>query len=300
MAPRWLKRIKDMISSLDEDYEQMESASPPQRWNELFDRIAREIERVMRMEMFQPPGEPIYIPSEYLVFMSMADHDRLQGAKRQGFVRGLGNRAAESARQLAGTARLHTDRFWVELRVDSGLAEGQFYVKPSWDVEPEPTVVQLAPPRQQRTPPAAESDDELTTIRRQPRFYIEVQRHGVPQPTVYPVYQAEARVGRGSKDIPVDVPLPEDREISRLHMIVKQTPRGYEVTMKGQNPISIAGIELERDQTRSLQPNEPVHVGIYTICIKTDLVASARQRDGDESSGTRSEPRLGIESERNV
>lgn len=289
MSPRWLKRIKDLVSSLDEGYEPVTSSSPPQRWNELLERIAREIERVMQAEMLQPPGEPIYIPPEYLVFMSSADHDALQGAKRQGFVRGLRNRAAQSARHLAGTTQMQTDRFWIELRVDSGLSEGEFYVRPSWDVEHEPTTVSVALLRQDRAPalPLTDQADELTMIRRKPRFHIEVQRHGAAAPMVYPIYQTEVRVGRGSKNIPVDVPLPEDKEISRLHLIVKQTPSGYEVTMKGQNPISIAGVELKRDQTRSLQPHEPVRVGIYTLCIKPDVVPDAHQSDSDESSKTR-------------
>lgn len=289
MSPRWLKRLKDLVSSLDEGYEQVTSSSPPQRWNELLERIAREIERVMQAEMLQPPGEPIYIPPEYLVFMSSADHDALQGAKRLGFVRGLSNRAAQSARRLASATQMQIDKFWIELRVDSGLSQGEFYVKASWDVEHEPTTVSVAPLRQDRAPalPLADQADELTMIRREPRFHIEVQRHGAAEPMVYPVYQAEVRVGRGSKDIPVDVPLPEDKEISRLHLIIKQTPSGYEVTMKGQNPISIAGVELERDQTRLLQPNEPVRVGVYTLCIKSDVAPDAYQSNNNESSETR-------------
>ncbi|MBI3949591.1 MAG: FHA domain-containing protein [Acidobacteria bacterium] len=290
MAGEWWKKIKDYVGHLDEDFDEIESQKPPQKWNDLLIRIAREIEQVMLAEMFEPPGEPTYIPPEYIVFLSPTDDVALTGDKRIGFLRGLRNITAERAKQIVGTGKTQTDKICVEFRVDSSLADGQFYVKASWDVQQEPTTVRVSPRRQALESldeaTVVVSDDELTEIRRRPLFHIEVSRDDGSAPTVHAIFKPEVRIGRGGKSVRVDVPLSEDREISRLHAILNQAAEGYEIHMKGKNPMIVAGAELQPGDSVAVRPGDLIKIGTYTLKIGPDMTQSESsiEKGSDESN----------------
>lgn len=290
MTSQWWKKLKDYVSQLDEGYTESEAPKPTQKWNDLLIHIARQIEQVMLAEMFEPPGEPTYIPPEYIVFLSPVDDAALQGDKRVGFLRGLRNITAERAKQIVGTGKTQTDKICVEFRVDSSLEEGKFYVKASWDVQPEPTAVRREP-----RPPAVEevdeathvlADDELTEVRRRPLFRLEVRREGGSQPVTHHIFKSVVRIGRGGKSVPVDVRLPDDREISRLHAVLRQTAQGYDVKMEGKNPMFVAGHELAPGGSATAQPGDPIKIGVYTLRVVPDDSRQERNLKGeaDESN----------------
>jgi hypothetical protein len=290
MASQWWQKLKDYVSQLDEGYAEGEGRKPTQKWNDLLIQIAREIEQVMLAEMFEPPGEPTYIPPEYIVFLSPVDDAALQGDKRVGFLRGLRNITAERAKAMVGTGKTQTDKICVEFRVDGSLEEGKFYVKASWDVQPEPTTVRREP-----RPPEAEdrdevtqvvADEEMTEVRRRPLFRLELWREGIAEPIVHPIFKSEVRLGRGGKRVPVDVVLPDDREISRLHAILRQTATGYDITMEGKNPMFVAGHELAPGGSATAQPGDPIKIGIYTLRVVPDDSRQERNLKGeaDESN----------------
>jgi hypothetical protein len=287
MTSQWWKKLKDYIGNLDEEFVEGEERKPPQKWNDMLVRIAREIEQVMLAEMFNPPGEPTYIPPEYMVFLSPADDAALQGDKRIGFLRGLRNITADRAKQIVGTGRTQTDKIYVEFRVDASLEEGQFYVKASWDVQPEPTTVRREPPRR----PDLESlvdktqvvdDEEMTEVRRRPLFRLDVWREDISQPAVHQMFESEVRIGRGGKNIPVDVPLTEDREISRLHAVLKRTAEGYDIIMKGKNPMFVSGKELQPGERVAVHPGDSIKIGMYTLRIAPET--GQRETDPEKES----------------
>lgn len=290
MTSRWWKKLKDYVHQLDEGYVEDQRPKPTQRWNDLLIHIAREIERVMLAEMFEPPGEPTYIPPEYIVFLSPADEAALQGDRRIGFLRGLRNLTAERARQLVGTGKTQTDTIRVEFRVDSSLEEGKFYVKASWDVQPEPTTVRRpSRPSEGEEPEEAtqvQSEDEMTQVRRRPLFRLEVRREGGSPPVTHPIFTPEIRLGRGGRSVPVDVPLPDDREISRLHAVLRQTDQGYHIRMEGKNPMFVAGQELRMGQSVAVQPGELIRIGIYTLRIVPDDERQERRAEGEADEST--------------
>ncbi len=274
MKNGWWHRIKEYVSHLDEGYADGETTKPPQKWNDLLIRLAREIEQVMRAEMFEPPGEPTYIPPEYIVFLSPVDDAALQGDKRIGFLKGLRNITAERARQIVDTGRTQTDKICVEFRVDSSLAEGQFYVKASWDVQSDPTIIQMPTSRPTLAPPDDETsvgiEEEATEVRRRPLYYLEVSCPNYSQPTSRPVFKPEVRIGRGGQTVPVDILLAEDREISRLHAILQKSAAGYEIVMRGRNPMFVNEVELQPGESAIVNPGEPIRMGTYTLRIIPD------------------------------
>jgi len=290
MTSQWWNKLKDYVSHLDEGFAEGEVRKPTQKWNDLLIQIAREIEQVMVAEMFEPPGEPTYIPPEYVVFLSPLDDAALQGDKRVGFLRGLRNITAERAKQIVGTGKTQTDKICVEFRVDSSLEEGKFYVKASWDVQQEPTTVQRVPRRlefddlDEETHVAA--DEEMTEIRRRPLFRIRIRRDDESQPVVRQIFKSEVRIGRGGRNVPVDVALAGDREISRLHAILRQTASGYEISMEGKNPMFVAGHEIRPGDAEAVQPGEPIQIGMYTLCVLPDDTHEERdvKREADESN----------------
>jgi hypothetical protein len=275
MSSDWWKKLKDFVGQLDEEFTPADQSAEkrPQKWNDFLIQIAREIEQVMLAEMLEPPGEPTYIPPEYIVFISPVDDAGLQGDKRVGFLRGLRNITAQRAKEIVGAGKLQTDKFFIEFRVDGNLAEGQFYVKPSWDVEHEPTRVVV--PKFAGPPPAVADDeathvlaqDEETDVHTQPLFCLRVTREGEPEPKLYPFFKAEISIGRGGKNVSVDVVLPEDREISRLHALVRRTPEGFLVIMRGKNPMFVGERELHPGEEVMVGPGESIRIGSYRLSL---------------------------------
>ena len=62
------------------------------------------------------------------------------------------------------------------------------------------------------------------------------------EPEVRGFYKDEVTIGRGSRQLEVDLRLEGDMEVSRKHATLRRTGDGqYELTCHGANPISVPG-----------------------------------------------------------
>lgn len=287
MSSEWWKKLKRAFSQLDEEYSQGQQHKPAQKWNDLLIRIAREIERVMLAEMLEPPGEPVYIPPEYLVFLSPADDAALQGDRRLGFLRGLRNITAERSHRVVGSGKAQVDQVSVELRVDSSLEEDHFFVRASWDVAQDQTTILAEPPRLGFDSDDESThlliDDEATVVRRDPLFYILVRSENSSRPHLQKIFKPQVRIGRGGKRVPVDVALPEDRQVSRLHAILRQKPDGFEITMKGKNPMLVGERRVQPGETVSVGPGESIRIGVYTLRLTSGVGDNGGEQEAIEN-----------------
>jgi len=77
-------------------------------------------------------------------------------------------------------------------------------------------------------------------------------------------------IGRGGKNVSVDVVLPEDREISRLHALVRRTPEGFVIIMRGKNPMLVGGQELHPGEEVTIGLGESIQIGSYQLSLGED------------------------------
>ncbi|MBA3439305.1 MAG: DUF3662 domain-containing protein, partial [Pyrinomonadaceae bacterium] len=192
---RWIdgEMADDPLAKVDGE------AQPRRIWEEFLVKIAREVETVMRREMFTPPGGPTYIPREYIVYLSNEDDKEWRGDKRRGLEQGLYHVLSERARELSGATQLATKSFTVELRVDGTLNKGEFRVQPVWDASESnqtivtPRLTEVPVPASDNSTADIESPDtEMTRVRARPAplYAVEIWKDGVRQ-TVVPVTKPE-------------------------------------------------------------------------------------------------------------
>ncbi|HEX4945439.1 MAG TPA: FhaA domain-containing protein [Blastocatellia bacterium] len=271
--------IGDFRKWLDgEDAASLAPEAPPARreWEEFLVSVAREVETAMQREMFTPPGGPTYIPREYLVFLSKADDSQWQGDKREGLQRGLYHVLSERAKELISDKDVQTKSFAIELRVDGTLEKGQFRVQPVWDSTAPKTEVK---PRQKVIPPVAPTADpeetltavlntesQATLVRpRAPLFVLEFHREG-EAPETFPAHKSQISIGRGAKDIQVDLRLDGDLEISRKQATIERLPDGrFVITCEGRNALEVAGREVAQGDRTEFAAGDPVKIGIYRL-----------------------------------
>lgn len=278
----------DPLSGIDEQ------AHPRRVWEEFFVKIAREIEVVMQREMFTPPGGQTFIPREYIVYLSNEDDKDWQGEKRRGLEQGLHHILTERARELSGATKLATRSFAVELRVDGTLQKGEFRVQAVWDATEGSHTMVTSRPQETQMPnlssslPATaplpnlsplattelqtldEAENEVTRVstRLKPLYSVEVWRGGV-RLTAVPVFKQEATVGRGSRSTTVDVQLPGDPEVSRVHALLqKQADGQYWLISKGRNPSLVEGREVPREQPVQVHPDQRIEICSFTLRIQ--------------------------------
>ncbi|MFN0120366.1 MAG: FhaA domain-containing protein [Blastocatellia bacterium] len=274
-------------------------------WEEFLVSIAREVEIVMQQEMFTPPGGPTYLPREYIVFLSPEDDAKWQGDKREGLERGLRHVLSDRARELVGGREVQTKSLAVELRVDGTLEQGKFRVQPVWDaaapkteVRPRqkaeaPAPMSVAPPPVPVAPPvtvpapepaslpptlvedstlsvAAPTvpDSDATIVRpRNPLFSLMVSEEG-KEPVEHRFFLPRISIGRGSKDIRVDLKLDGDLEISRRQVSLEKTAAGeFRVHCEGRNPIQIDGQDLPAGESIGVRPGQAIAVGKWILRI---------------------------------
>ena len=282
--------LKNLISDfrrwLDgEDAASLAPEAPPARreWEEFLVSLAREIEVAMQREMFTPPGGPTYIPREYLVFLSKEDDAQWQGDKREGLQRGLFHVLSERAKELVADKDVQTKSFAIELRVDGTLEKGKFRVQPVWDssspkteVKPRPRPVIPAPDPEETAAPPAPSDSAATIVRpRAPLFSLQLTKPGSPA-EVLSFHKVRVSVGRGAKDIQVDVKLDGDLEISRKHATIECLGEGrFSVICEGRNSIKVAGKELGQGDTAEFKAGDQLGIGIFTLAVQSSAPQAA-------------------------
>ena len=253
---------------------------PRSKWEDFMVAIAREVEAVMQREMFTPPGGPTYIPREYVVFLSSEDDSEWQGEKREGLERGLHYVLSRRAAELAGTTEFQTKSFTIELRTDGTLEKGQFRVQPVWDASADRTMVKprrLAP---SDAPTLSREADEDSTIVRprgqtaggtaaaaEPLFSVLVERGAgaTAPPDMRQFFKPKISIGRGSKQMAVDLRLEGDLEVSRHHASLEQQGGQFLVTCEGRNSIFVDATEVLTGETAVVKPGQRIGVCSYIL-----------------------------------
>jgi hypothetical protein len=222
------------------------------------------------------------VPREYIVFLSATDDADWQGEKREGLERGLYHVLSERAKELAGENEFQTKTLVVELRVDPSLDQGKFRVQHIWDAEAEKTMV--APRKRAKPSPspaetvAEQPDEEATVVRPRkpatPTFSILVRRN-VPNaetapPDIRPFYKDEIIIGRGSRQVAVDLRLEGDLEVSRQHAQITRDGDGqFTLTCKGANSIMVNGEkEIFTNESATIGPGDVIAVCSYELVIQ--------------------------------
>lgn len=250
-----------------------ESDRPGNEWNLFFVRLAREIEKVMRQEMFTPPGGPTYLPPEYLIYLSGEDDQLWQGRKREALEEALREGLARRARELVGDRSLRTTRIVLSFGVDGTLSRGEVRVQPVWEEELSQT--QVMPRRPGPSPSAASAESTLVRAR-PPRFAVRYgwAGGGPTGPTAGPkeLFVAPGEcvtLGRGGPGLSVDLVLTGDLEISRRHVVITREAVGhYRLACLGRNPIEVGEVEVLPGEEAAVEPGQPIRIGSYQLWIE--------------------------------
>jgi hypothetical protein len=276
----WLESLRKWIDG-EEDLDEQGQPRARSKWDDFLVSIAREVEETMQRERFTPPGGPTYVPREYVVFLNPEDDSEWQGEKREGLERGLHHVLSERAKELAGQNQFQTRSIIVELRVDPGLERGRFRVQHVWDTEAQKTMVK--PRKRPDDPrihePAIDPVEEEATIVRprpqgEPTFSMQVRRsspEGDPAPTtVSQFFNDQVTIGRGARQVAVDLKLEGDLEVSRKHATITKGGGGeYTITCHGANPILLApGREVAANQTAEVKPGDKIIICSYELVIQ--------------------------------
>lgn len=247
-------------------------------WDEFFVKIAREVETVMKREMFTPPGGATYLPGEYIIYLSKEDDALWQGRKREGLEEGLRSGLTERARELIGDRVTKTEKIALSLGIDGALDKGQVRVQAIWDEDsPKTQVTARRKKPAAPTPALAEEtepmmdDTDRTVVRPRasvaPLFTIAYfsQDEG---DAVFAAHKNRVEIGRGSKDFFVDLKLEGDQEISRKHAILTRGENdSYKLECVGRNSIEADGREIQPGEQTEVKAGQTIKIGVYELKI---------------------------------
>jgi len=279
------ERIRRWLDGEDPSPPAEETERQSNEWNLFFVHLAREVEGVMKREIFTPPGGPTYLPPEYMIYLSREDDQLWQGRKREALEEALQVGLARRARELVGDRPLKIERMVLTFGVDGTLGRGEVRVQPVWEEElPQTQVI----PR--RADPSTPKDlKERTLVRtRSPLFWVRYSSvsgpsigSGMREPGGFSSSGATLTVGRGGGDQPVDLVLPGDLEISRRHIVLTREDAGrYRVACVGRNPIEIGNSELDPGEETVVGAGQRIRVGRYQLWIE----------EGERPTGARGRP----------
>src|SRR5215475_4831264 len=249
-------------------------------WDEFFVKIAREVEAVMKREMFTPPGGATYLPGEYIIYLSKEDDALWQGRKREGLEEGLRNGLTERARELIGDRVTKTEKIALSLGIDGALDKGQVRVQAIWDEDSPKTQVTarkkkpVAPSIPTAAPEETEpitEDADRTVVRPRaqvaPLFTVTYSSQYEGE-TVFAAHKNRIEIGRGSKDFFVDLKLEGDQEISRKHAILTRNDNdSYKLECVGRNSIEADGREIQPGEQTEVKVGQTIKIGVYELKI---------------------------------
>ena len=269
----FLNSIRKWLDGEDAVEQAQEAPTAKSEWDDFFVLIAREVEAVMKREMFTPPGGTTYLPAEYIVYLSREDDLQWQGRKREGLAEGLRHILETRARELVGTKPLKSQRITITLGADGTLEKGQVRVQEIWDDESPRTEVA---PRARRSNVEATlgggaveaAEEERTMILpRAPRFSLEY-RCGGGEAKVFTAQRNRIEIGRGSKDFVIDLKLEGDQEISRRQVVLERLgPGRFQLECVGRNPIEVEGRELQPGEKVEIAVSKSIRIGLYQLQI---------------------------------
>ncbi len=268
--------VKKWLDGEDAISQTPEAQAQLSEWDEFFVKIAREVEVVMKREMFTPPGGQTYLPGEYIIYLSKEDDAMWQGRKREGLEEGLGISLSQRAKEIVGGKQLKADKIALSLSIDGALNKGQVRVQAVWDDDsprtevtarkkkPTPKPIEVEPGN---TEPLGPDEGEKTLVRpRAALFTVNFQRQG-GEPETFKSMKAKIEIGRGSKDFPVDVKLDGDQEVSRKHAILSKQESAFKLECIGRNAIEVDGREIQPGESADVKPGQNIKIGIYELKI---------------------------------
>jgi hypothetical protein len=245
-------------------------------WDEFFVKIAREVEAVMKREMFTPPGGATYLPGEYIIYLSKEDDALWQGRKREGLEEGLRSGLTERARELIGDRVLKIDKIALSLSIDGALDKGKVRVQAVWDEDSpktqvtsrkkKPAVPQTSP-QTERTEALMDEADRTLVRPRAPLYTIAYSSQDEGE-AAFAAHKNRIEIGRGSKDFFVDLKLEGDQEISRKHAILTRGENGsYKLECVGRNSIEADGREIQPGEHSEVKAGQKIKIGVYELKI---------------------------------
>jgi hypothetical protein len=248
-------------------------------WDEFFVKIAREVEAVMKREMFTPPGGATYLPGEYIIYLSKEDDALWQGRKREGLEDGLRNGLTERARELIGDRVPKIDKIALSLGIDGALDRGQVRVQAIWDEDSPKTQVTArkkkpaaaaslpaAPPSEETE--AITEDAERTVVRPRASLFTIAYSSQYEGEAIFAAHKNRIEIGRGSKDFFVDLKLEGDQEISRKHAILTRVDNdSYKLECVGRNSIEADGSEIQPGEQAEVKAGQTIKIGVYELKI---------------------------------
>lgn len=263
------ERFRRWLDGEDPSVSSEESDRPGNEGNLFFVRLAREIEKVMRQEMFTPPGGQTYLPPEYLIYLSREDDQLWQGRKREALEEALQEGLARRARELVGDRPLRTTRLVLSFGVDGTLNRGEVRVQPVWE---ELSQTEVLPRRPGASPPPASAEATLVMARPR-RFAVRFGRSGSGQTEcpegIFAAQGESVTLGRGGQGQTVDLVLTGDLEISRRHVTITQVARGlYQIACLGRNPIEVGEEEVLPGEEAVVRPGQSIRIGSYQLWIE--------------------------------
>ena len=88
-------------------------------------------------------------------------------------------------------------------------------------------------------------------------------------PDVRQFFKDEITIGRGSRQVPVDLRLEGDLEVSRQHATLAKNGDQYTLTCKGANPIAINDErEVAAGESATVKPGDKMTVCSYELMIQ--------------------------------
>ena len=124
---------------------------------------------------------------------------------------------------------------------------------------------------------------------RTPRFTIRY-RQGVGEPRIFTAARSRIEIGRGAKDLPVDLKLEGDQEISRRQAVLERLPTGrFRIECVGRNPIEVEGRELPPGESLELDAGQSFRIGLFNLQIESGVAPGEtpvvpRRPDGGSES----------------
>jgi hypothetical protein len=246
---------------------QTKQAIEQSRAERFLQQMAQAVDAVLREEIIRTPSGKAYIPERFVIFLNPEDDRALQGKKRDFVKTELAQIIFEEARHRAGDSELTTDKIEIDMRIDATLEEDELRVSAVFDDKRELTVVA----DKERTVVLGEKQFTLSEIKEdkqtvfiEPLYNVEIWE-GEKRVAEIPVYKRQAVIGRGTNNMPVEIPL-NRAAVSRRHALLEIDDNDeFWLTHIGSNPTVVNNEELPPDSKTPLDAEKNLEISGYNL-----------------------------------
>lgn len=279
-------KVRPLIDGENLDQVIINSNSAHNQAEDFLAKVSQIIANIMKENKFIIPNGKVYLPSEYVVFLSPEKDKEWQGKKRLLFIEGLEVLSHEYACSICGKTALDLNPMKVELRVDGTLAGNSagFRVQAVLDETKTSTNDVNSPSQTTKTKTLPIDDDEKTVVyyddemtvvydnektvvEVSPLYYLEILRQNKLQDK-FPITKREIKIGRPSKTSSLDISLPNNK-ISRNQatLIVDEANRIW-LIHQGQNPTKIEGVNCTNNIRTLVKYNQKIEMEDFVLIIR--------------------------------